>query len=159
MADLRALVEGLGHTDVATHIQSGNVVFRASSRSAERVAVGIEEALARDLGFETAVMVRTAADLSGVLAARPFPDADPAALHVAFCRREPDPERAAALTAPAGSPDECTLIGREVHLHLPSGMGRTKLNGAGLERRLGVPVTARNWRVVTALQGLAALSA
>ena len=53
MADLRGLVEGLGHSDVATHIQSGNVVLRASSRSAEQVAVGIEEALARDLGVET----------------------------------------------------------------------------------------------------------
>ena len=155
MADLRELVEGLGHEDVVTHIQSGNVVFRASSRSAEKVAEGIEKALADDLGFETAVMVRTAADLKAILAERPFADAAPAALHVAFCRHEPDAERAAALAPPEGSPDECALIGREVLLHLPSGMGRTKLNGAYLERRLGVPVTARNWKVVTALQELA----
>ena len=29
MADLRALVSGLGHADVSTYIQSGNVLFSA----------------------------------------------------------------------------------------------------------------------------------
>ena len=150
MADLRGLVEGLGHSDVATHIQSGNVVLRASSRSAERVAVGIEEALARDLGFETSAMVRTAAQLRMVLDAEPFPDAAPGALHVAFLRRPPDAAAARALVAPQG-PDELAVVGQEVHLHYPDGMGRSKLSGAYLEKRLGVPLTARKRTVVAKL--------
>ena len=32
MADLRAAVEALGHTDVATYLQSGNVVFTPAGR-------------------------------------------------------------------------------------------------------------------------------
>ena len=40
MADLRACVEAAGYEDVATHIQTGNVLFRTPMRSAEKVARG-----------------------------------------------------------------------------------------------------------------------
>jgi len=49
------------------------------------------------------------------------------------------------------APDEAVLVRREVYLRLPNGMGRTKLNNAFFERRLGVPATTRNWRTVTEL--------
>ena len=58
-----------------------------------------------------------------------------------------------ALTAPDG-PDELEVIGREVHLHYPDGMGRSKMSGAWIEKRLGVPATARNRTVVTAIRDL-----
>jgi uncharacterized protein (DUF1697 family) len=151
MADLRACVEGLGHADVRTHIQSGNVLFATGTRSAERVATGLEQAIERDLGFATAVMVRTAAELTAALEADPFPGADPAALHVGFLRRAPDGEPD---VTPAAGPDEARLVGREVHLHYPGGMGRSKLTGAWLEKRIGVPLTVRNRCVVTSLRDL-----
>lgn len=152
MADLRACVSRLGHEDVATHIQSGNVVFSSATRSAETLAAALEEAVERDLGLRTAVMVRTLDQLAAVLAADPFPGAEPAALHVGFLRRAP--EGVPDLTPPG--PDEARLLGSEVHLHYPGGMGRSKLTGAWLERRLGVPLTVRNRRVVGALRDLLA---
>ena len=73
MADLRACVEAAGYEDVATHIQTGNVLFRTAARSAEKVAVALEKAVEADLGFATAVMVRTASQLTAALDAEPVP--------------------------------------------------------------------------------------
>lgn len=153
MADLRTCVEGAGFDDVATHIQSGNVLVRTPMRSAEKVARALEEAVAADLGFRTAVMVRSAAELTAALDERPFPDAADDALHIAFLRETPSAATAKALTAPDG-PDELAVIGREVHLHYPNGMGRSKLTGSRIEKALGVPATARRRSVVEALRDL-----
>ena len=43
MADLRAVVAGLGHTEVATYIQSGNVVFTSGEADTEALAAALEE--------------------------------------------------------------------------------------------------------------------
>ena len=61
----------------------------------------------------------------------------------------------AQLDAPVGEPDELSIVGREVYLHCPHGYGRSKLNNAYLERRLGVAATTRNWNTVTTLCDLA----
>jgi uncharacterized protein (DUF1697 family) len=153
MADLRACVERIGHEDVATHIQTGNVLFRTPIRSAEKVATAMEDAVEADLGFRTAVMIRTAAQLTAALEERPFPAADQAALHIAFLRETPTAAKAKALVAPNG-PDEVAVIGREVHLHYPNGIGRSKLTGASIEKALGVPATARRRSVVEKLRDL-----
>lgn len=153
MTDLRTCVEGAGFEDVATHIQTGNVLVRTPMRAAEKVARALEEAVEADLGFRTAVMVRTAAQLTAALGERPFPDADEKALHIAFLRETPSAAKARALVAPDG-PDELAVIGREVFLHYPDGMGRSKLTGASVERALGVPATARRRTVVEKLRDL-----
>lgn len=153
MAALRACVEGGGFEDVTTHIQTGNVLFRTPVRSAEKVAVALETAVEGGLGFRTAVMVRTAAQLTAALDERPFPAADPATLHIAFLREAPSAAEAKAFTAPDG-PDEAVVIGREVHLRYRDGMGRSKLTGAYLEKALGVPATARRRNVVETIRDL-----
>lgn len=153
MADLRACVEAMGHDDVTTHIQTGNVLFRTSTRSAGKLATAMEKAVEADLGFRTPVMIRTAAQLTAALDEDPFPDADPKNLHIAFLREKPTAAKAKALSAPDG-PDELAVVGREVHLHYPDGMGRSKLTGALIEKRLGVPATARRRSVVEKLRDL-----
>ena len=55
------------------------------------------------------------------------------------------------LDAAQFAPDELEVAGREVYLHYPDGLGRSKLTNAVLERRLGVAATMRNWRTVTTL--------
>ena len=61
MADLRVLLEGLGYDDVRTHLQSGNAVFRAPTRSAAAVERAVSAAIRAELGLEVAVVTRTAA--------------------------------------------------------------------------------------------------
>src|SRR5580700_4203016 len=86
MKDLEALFARLGHTSVITYIQSGNVVFNSRSQSSATVARAIEEQIARDLGLEVAVLLRTKAELARVERVNPFlrTVADTAHLHVTF---------------------------------------------------------------------------
>ncbi|MFJ7150979.1 DUF1697 domain-containing protein [Streptomyces sp. NPDC100445] len=159
MADLRGLFTALGYEDVRTYLRSGNVVFGApAGQIPAELAARIEERITDDLGTPVTVLVRTAGALARTLARNPYlgREDDPAKLHVTFLAREPTAEQAARLEVPAGETAVFTLTGDEIHLHVPDGYGRTRLNNAFIERRLGIPATTRNWRTVTALGELAA---
>lgn len=157
MSALRKLFEDLGHADVRTYVQSGNVIFRAADDRPAELAREIEGRIARDLGVGTTVLLRGADELALIAASNPFlgRESDLAKLHVTFLADEPDRERAARLEVPAGQPDDLALLGREVYLHCPNGYGRTKLNNTFIEKRLGVAATTRNWTTVTKLRDLA----
>jgi len=70
MADLRAAVEEVGHTDVTTYIQSGNVLF-TSSRPRAEIEAELERELERRFGFPLVVVVRTHAQLRAVVEQAP----------------------------------------------------------------------------------------
>jgi uncharacterized protein (DUF1697 family) len=156
MEDLRRLVVGLGHEDVQTYLQSGNVVFGSARADLAHVAAGLEKAIADHLGLTVTVLLRTHADLAKVLISNPYldRDADLTKLAVTFLRDHPDPTHAAGMPIPKGETAVFTVIGREIYLHCPEGYGRTKLSNAYIEKKLGLPATTRNWRSVIALHDL-----
>lgn len=158
MDELRQLFTGLGHREVQTYLQSGNVVFAGDEPDRGALVAGIEQAIGQRLGLAVTVLLRTRPDLEKVLAANPYLgiESDPAKLPVTFLAEAPDPGRAAALAVPAGETAVFSLVDREIYLHCPNGYGRTKLNNAFLERKLGVAATTRNWKSVTALHDLLA---
>jgi uncharacterized protein (DUF1697 family) len=163
MADLRRVVESLGHGDVATYIQSGNVVFTSKDPDPAAVAAAIERAL-EAMGVRSSVVVLSRAELAEVIAANPFPDeADPRHLHAVVRGAEVGAEEAAAVAAAErrardkGSRDQAKVVGRTVYLRTPDGLGRSEL-AAQLARsnpaagdRGG---TARNWATVTRLAAM-----
>jgi uncharacterized protein (DUF1697 family) len=157
MADLRDLFERHGHADVATYVQSGNVVSRSSARSTGAVERSISAAIAQDFGLDVAVLVRTPAQLEQVLVGNRFLAAggDPKFLHVTFLATPPTPGRVVALDEWEHAPDEFHVAGREVFVCCPGGYGRTKINNAWFERKLGVLATTRNWKTVGQLVQLA----
>jgi uncharacterized protein (DUF1697 family) len=156
MADLRDLFERHGHSDVATYVQSGNVVSRSSVRTAGAVERAISAAITADLALEVVVLVRTLAQLEHVLDTNPFvvAGADPKALHVTFLATAPARDRVAALDEREHAPDEFHVAGREAYLSCPGGYGRTRINNGWFERKLGVAATTRNWKTVGAITEL-----
>ena len=58
MADLRVVL-GLGYTDVATYIQSDNVVFTSEEAHTAMIAAALERAIAEHLGVRPNVVVLT----------------------------------------------------------------------------------------------------
>jgi uncharacterized protein (DUF1697 family) len=150
MARLRALYAALGCEDVEAYLQSGNVVFRRD-RDPEGVARSVERAIKRELGLDVRVLTRTHADLAAIVAADPFPDADPSRRIVMFLAGPPGREIAKELGHVTLGSDEAILIGEELHLHCPDGIGNSRLPGLLSEKRLGVAATARNWRTTTRL--------
>ncbi len=147
MAELRELFEGLGLDDVRTYIQSGNAVFSAKRRPA---AATLESAIEQRFGLKVDVMLRTAAELRRAAERDPFPKAERSKVHVGFLARRPAAAVVRAIDAEPFRPEEFAVVGSELYLHLPHGLGRSKLPDFVL-RRLKVPATLRNWRTLTKL--------
>jgi uncharacterized protein (DUF1697 family) len=158
MADLRQVAESLGHNEIATYIQSGNLVFTSLDDSASGLADALEQEIARTLDVRPAVVVLSRADLAQVIADNPFSgESNPKCLHAVFRREE---MTAAAIAAIAdaeekarakGSQDEAIVVGRTLFLRTPDGLGRSEL--AAQLARVGSQAagTARNWATVTRL--------
>ena len=157
MADVQQSFVALGHADVSTYIQTGNVFFRSPSKNKSSLVAGIEQQLEADFGSSPAVILRTASELSHVLATSPYPaqGANPARHHVTFLAQPPSSSTLSGFSAPASGRDELVIVGMEVYVHAPDGYAHSKLTGAMLERRLGVMSTTRNWNTVTKLCQLA----
>jgi len=162
MADLRELVSSLGHADVATYIQSGNVVFSTDQSDAVELAAVLEQAIAATLGVSSRVVVLSRDELAQVSRDNPYPDEpNHRAVHAIFLSGPPGPEvaeRVAAAqqqVAEQGSRDTAQVVGRTIYLHTPDGYGRSDLAAAlvklGQNKTDTVTGTARNWATVTKL--------
>jgi uncharacterized protein (DUF1697 family) len=157
MKELAALFVDAGCREVVTYIQSGNVVFQAGDAVAARIPAQIREAIAARYGFQVPIVTRAAAEMAQVVQSNPFlqEGADPAALHVVFLAEAPDAARVESLDPHHSPTDRFILRGRELYLHCPNGLARTKLTNDYFDRRLGTISTMRNWRTVLKLHELA----
>jgi uncharacterized protein (DUF1697 family) len=156
MPDLVAAFVAAGCRDVSTYIQSGNVLFSPPAdleTAREALILHLETAVEEAAGFAVPVVVRTGAELDAIAAAQPFVDEDETKLHLAFLGAEPAPDAVLAFSTQAVAPERFALVGSDLYLHLPGGMGRSRL-GLAVDR-LKVTVTVRNWRTVTTLGRLA----
>ncbi|MBY3442940.1 MULTISPECIES: DUF1697 domain-containing protein [Rhizobium] len=148
MAELKAICEGLGFSDVKTYIQSGNVVFR-SDEAEKTVGERLDEALSKMMGKRPGVMVRSRKELDGIVDDAPFPDAKPNFLLVYFLPEKAAGDALEKMVAPDG--EEAKLAGREIYVHYPNGSGRSKLKLPALK-----PGTSRNLNTVRKLAEMAA---
>jgi uncharacterized protein (DUF1697 family) len=162
MPELREVVTSLGHADVATYIQSGNVVFSAQQADAAALAAGLEQAIATALGVQIRVVVLSREELAQVMRDNPYPsEPNPRAVHAVFLTGEPGPELlgrvadAQQRATEQGSRDTAQVKGRVIFLHTPHGFGRSDLAAmivqASGRRTADVVGTARNWATVTRL--------
>ncbi len=159
MADLRQVVTSLGCTDVATYIQSGNVVFTSPKADTAELAAALEHAIAENIGVRPRVLVLSRAELAQVIADNPFPDeSDPKCLHavISIVGFGPDEVRSVANSLQRarqrGSREEAHVVGRTLYLRTPDGLARSEL--AAHLARPGAKSTARNWATVSKLMAL-----
>jgi len=165
MADLRDVVTSLGHADVRTYIQSGNVLFTAEETDTAELAAGLARAIAETLAVRAGVVVLTRDELAQVVRDNPYPDeANPKLVHAVFLSEDPGPDvvddlaAAQRQAAEKGSRDEAQLIGRTIFLHTPDGFGRSELaavlSRGSSSKSTSATGTARNWATVTKLHAL-----
>jgi len=157
MRPLRELLEGHGHADVRTYLQSGNVVL-ASPLPAGKLEQTLERQLAAGLGFDVDVLVRTADELAAVLALDPLAKvaSDPARYLVTFLRAKPNKALVERLRTAEVAPEQVVAAGRELYSWHPAGVGRSELAKLLQPKSLGVSASGRNWRTVEQLAALAA---
>ncbi len=148
MSDLKRLCEKAGFRNVRTYIASGNVVAERDGSEAEAKAA-LEAELRVHAGKPVGVIVRTAAEIAKVAAANPFPDRAANYTVATFLDRAPAHD--ALKDAKGQANEEMRLGAREIYVHYPDGMGRSKLR---------IPAardgTARNMNTVAKLAAMAA---
>ena len=173
MAELRDVVSSLGHADVVTYIQSGNVLFTpqlADGSTPGRVdaaalAAELEQAIKDGIGVRARAVVLSCEELACAVRDNPFPgERNPRLLHAIFLPEVPGPSLAVWVAdaerqvRETGSHDAAQLLGRIVYLHTPDGYPRSELRrilartGGPTSDRLGG--TARNWGTVRKLLNL-----
>jgi uncharacterized protein (DUF1697 family) len=139
MADLRTLLEGLGHEDVRTYLNSGNATFTSTKRSAQGLATEVERALQQELRLDVRACVRTGAQLKKAL--DELPDVGGYASVTVLFDRPTRPALKAFLEAD-WSPE--VVSGNDQVLYIGfQNAARTKLTNARIEKLLGVGATAR----------------
>jgi uncharacterized protein (DUF1697 family) len=155
MADLRALLGDAGFGDVATLLQSGNVVL-ASDRPAPAVGRAVEEAIRERLGMDVAAVVRTRDEVRAVVDLDPLGDVavDGSRYVVAFMAEQPGPGLAELLGATEPGDDRWAVAGRELYLWCPHGQLDSPLMTALGKGRGGPVTTVRTWNTVRKLAAL-----
>lgn len=160
MAELRTVMQGLGHEAVATYLQSGQAVFSSGHGDEESLAAELRDAIENHFGFGVDVIVRDHAYLEAIADACPFPAADLEArqLHVTYFSTPVDAERFAEIDRAAFLPEDFRLGDRALYLYAPNGLGRSKLADALSRPRInkGLIATTRNWNTVVKLVELTA---
>ena len=155
MAGFRALLCDLGYTDVVTLLNSGNAVFRATKGASAQHAADIASALASQLNVDVPVIVKSAAELSAIIAANPITATAPdhARFLVAFTQ-DPASLRSLSAIEPLVMPSEQFVVGQHAaYLLCTDGILDSKA-GKALVGKGGQLVTSRNWATTLKLQAL-----
>jgi uncharacterized protein (DUF1697 family) len=152
MTELKRLSEKAGFRRVRTYIASGNVVAERDGSGTQAKAALEAELRAyagKPAGKPISVIVRTGAEMSEVVANNPFADRSASRTVAIFLDAAPAGD---ALSGVTGRADEELRLGaREIYVHYPDGIGRSKLR---------IPAardgTARNMNTVARLAAMAA---
>ena len=159
MADLKALYQQLGFSNVLTYIQSGNVLFDTEKKeSNKKLGEKIKQAIFDKYEFDVPVLVRSFDDIQNTISTNPFlkdKNIDKTKLHVTFLADIPEAINLQKLNDINHPPDEFKVIGKNIFIHCPNGYARTKLTNTFFEKKLKMPATSRNWKTINKLYDLA----
>jgi uncharacterized protein (DUF1697 family) len=156
MADLRALMEGLGHANVRTLLNSGNAVFDARGGTPAALARTLRAAILDKLGVDCEVIVKTAGELDAAIAEHPLRRHanDDARLLVMFVQAPSTLAELKALESTDWSPEAFAVGAQAAWLWCADGIIESRVAKA-VGKVLKDRGTARNWATVGKLQALA----
>jgi uncharacterized protein (DUF1697 family) len=153
MADLKVLLEGLGYSDVRTHLRSGNAVLTGAAADPVEQEKRVEAAIDKELGMNVRCVVLAEDDLRAIVAGHPFADkatnGSRMMAHVLGAR--PDDKLVAERDAVALDPENARLGERVIYQWCPDGLLKAPPVGGFAEKNWKVTVTARNWNTMTRL--------
>ncbi len=157
MADLKAMVEALGFTQVKTLLQSGNVVFAAGKQTDAALEALLEAESEKRLGLTTKYIVRGPAEWRAMIDANPMPDEaerEPSRF-IANVAREAVTQEMLAMIRAAATPGERIEAGdRCVYAFFGDGIADSKAALVFGRKALGLTSTGRNWNTVGKIAGL-----
>jgi uncharacterized protein (DUF1697 family) len=153
MADLRTLLTDLGHEDVRTLLNSGNAVFSSTRRGRPAMTKEIEHGLQERHGLDVRATLRTKPELQAALDALPRELLGARYVTLSFLCGPAAAGPLKEVQAWDVSPERLVVGDGVVYIAYDEGVHTSKLTTAALEKRLGVPVTARTPETVRKLLG------
>lgn len=152
MSQLRAIFEELGHSNVNTLLNSGNVVFVSRSRSVRGMAADIERKIQERFSFAASVIVLPGRDLRGIVSGNPLLELvkDPARHLVVFSSEPKALSDIESLLQKDWTPDALAVGRKASYLWCQTGLLDSKL-AVAVTRLAGERVTTRNWSTVCKL--------
>lgn len=162
MTELKQLFLDLGYHNVATYIQSGNVIFKSNIKESILIEDTVISAISKHFGHKIEVLILTKNDLMAIFNSNPFlakdPTTDISKLYVTILNKMPDLDGIPTIEIlVANSDDEFQLIENAIYLYCPNGYGKTKLNNNLFEKKLKIAATTRNWNTIVKLAELSNL--
>ena len=157
MAELKAMIEGLGFTAVKTLLQSGNVVFRAGKQTDSGLEALLEAETEKRLGLTTKYIVRAPAEWRAMIDANPMPEEagrEPSRFLVNVARETVTADQLAAIRAVATPGEKVEAVDRVVYIFFGDGIADSKAALVFGRKSLGLTATGRNWNTVLKIAGL-----
>ena len=158
MDTLKGYLSDLPLRQLKTYIQSGNLVFTASA-SARSVNTDIAQALVKQ-NLSVTALTFDAQKMQNILDGVPYErwglttETNPSRLHLFFLCKPLEPTVFEAWAALKTSREHIFQTEQVLYLFAPDGIGRSKLVQQ-IDKKLGVPVTARNVRTIQKLTDMA----
>lgn len=154
MDHARQVLTDHAFADVASHIQTGNLLVTTPMRSPAKVEQAVGECLSTAAGFDIVAIARRPAELTELVEAAdgiPASFEAPLGRYVSFCAGEVDAEAAARIAAWDVDGERAHVVGRDILVELAKPFNEAKLGNAQVERLTGRPATGRNLTVVRTL--------
>jgi len=151
MDELKSLFISLGHKNVQTVIQSGNVIFETSENNLKTITNKIEIKLKEFMKKEIKVFVKKSSELEKIVTGNPFGKTkadDKIKTYVFFLYQEPRAKIKIPFKSAAGDVNVFRIIDRQVFIIVKKTPGKASSPNDLIEKTFGVPATARNWNVV-----------
>lgn len=145
MKELKSHLENNGFLNVATYIQSGNIVVKSSQPPEQKIAALIQN----QFGFSAEVLVLAEKEFNSAVMNNPYQGYEGKYVHFYFCKEQPliNIEK---INKVVSKTERYEQIDNVFYLYAPDGIGRSKLV-ASIEACLGVSATGRNLNTVNKL--------
>jgi uncharacterized protein (DUF1697 family) len=157
MADLKEMFETMKFQNVSTYIQSGNVLFDTKERDAEKLRLKIEKGLAKALGYDVDIYIRSMDEMQDIVKYDAFKKmkAKPESkVYVSFLSDTPTKEQVKALEATSSETETFHVHKNELYLVSNRKPGDVFNIDTPVKKQLGMKNTSRNWNTTQKLLAL-----
>jgi len=149
------LFVNLGYFDVASYIQSGNVIFNSKKLHTVEIEKSIIDAIEKKFAYSIKVLVLAKTELNTIFNSNPFilkHNLDVSKLSITLLNNKPELGEVVQIQDLVNSSDDnFEIINKSVYLYLSDGSRNTKLTNNLFEKKLKSSATSRNWRTITKL--------
>lgn len=150
MEELRSHFEMPGIENIATYIQSGNVLFDSDETDEKALRNKIEQQLEQKLGYKVTAIIRMQHAIKKIVKNNPFDtirEDQKSKYYVTFLADTPSYDVKGSLGVYSNDAEYARVVNREVYIY-SNNYGKTCFSNTFIEKKLGLAATTRNWATV-----------